>query len=135
VIRALTIGLILYCVIQASLVAAFLIGSPRDIANRPVKHVTPKKVDFKKLMASKVPSVTNAPVKSLATVPVQRWVDYGFNNTNPQFELWKVESKTSLNGSWTPYTNGMVAPGGSVVFRVLPTNSLQVFRVAFVWNP
>jgi hypothetical protein len=130
VIRVLTIGLILYCVIQASLVAAFLIGSPRDIANRPVKHVTAKNIDFKKLLASKVPSVTNAPVKLLVVVPTPRyWLV--FSNPNPSTQSWVIETRQKLKDPWTSFAQGSVNSFQEASNQFWPTQTMAFFRVGF----
>jgi hypothetical protein len=106
------------------LLIVLLIGSPREVSNRVVKHRVskphlPKVVSFR-------PLATNAPPQTTITLYL--------DNPNPTSQRWVIESSPNVKPfTWTALTNGTVVPNGSVAVVIQHQSPHQFYRAGFVW--
>jgi hypothetical protein len=106
------------------LLILLLVGSPRDIANRPVKH----HVAF-----PPEPQVVQRKVVSfVAGQPVTFILDFDNPNTNGQ--NWVIEATANVSKpNWVVVTNGQVGPLGGVRVAIQDQWPGRFYRAGFVW--
>lgn len=108
------------------LIAVLLVGSPRDIANRIVKH-------GKKPEMPPIPQTVQKPVSSLGSTQ-SFTLTLSFDNTNATEQLWVLESTTSLNPpAWKVVLDGIIPAGGTIDIQVDHKEPCKFYRVGFVW--
>ena len=110
--------------IRAILIAVVLIGSPRDIANHPVKH-------GKAIELPPLPKTLPFKVSKVLVVPPPRSYWLVFSNPNPASETWVIETRQRVKDPWAFFAQGSVNSFQEASNQFWPTQSMAFYRVGF----
>jgi hypothetical protein len=104
------------------LLIVLLIGSPREIANRPVRRG--KIVELPPLPKS----VPIKAVKAFVAPPKRYWLVW--SNSNPSSVKYSVEVKNGTN-QWTIFQMGIHPAFSEDLVEFWPTQTSAIYRVGF----